>query len=359
MEGIENFVFSNYLGDKASPVTADGGLLHIQLGNKETMPFETEGVDIPNLGTLSSVAAAAISSGNAVNNQLYIQDSAITLKTEGKARQGWSAAAVNVRNPTGDITGNVTVVDNSALLYDEGTDEFSLTRIRVGAANLDSVDNEGISISNNQLWVRNSQLDINSLYSVTAYRSRAQATATENSVYVADSVLRINPYADNNGIEGIYAVRAIPTANNNWLELANNSLTVLACQTSTAQSIETVKTVESAENNTLIVRDSEIESASSIYFAAGSANHESGSVLSKGNSVFIGSTTKDKKMTINYTQDSIGTYVYGGRVYSTDSTNTVQALGNRVSIENLSVNNNSVVRGGYIWGNGANGVASA
>ena len=62
-------------------------------------------------------------------------------------------------------------------------------------------------------------------------------------------------------------------------------------------------------------------------------------------------------MTINYTQDSIGTYVYGGRVYSTDSTNTVQALGNRVSIENLSVNNNSVVRGGYIWGNGANGVA--
>ena len=46
MEGIENFVFSNYLGDKASPVTADGGLLHIQLGNKETSPFETEGVDI-------------------------------------------------------------------------------------------------------------------------------------------------------------------------------------------------------------------------------------------------------------------------------------------------------------------------
>ena len=89
-------MFSNYLGDKASPVTADGGLLHIQLGNKETSPFETEGVDIQNLGPLSSVAAAAISSGNAVNNQLYVQDSAITLKTEGKARQGWSASAVNV-----------------------------------------------------------------------------------------------------------------------------------------------------------------------------------------------------------------------------------------------------------------------
>lgn len=358
MEGIENFVFSNYLGDKASPVTADGGLLHIQLGNKETSPFETEGVDIQNLGPLSSMAAAAISSGNAVNNQLYVQDSAITLKTEGKPRQGWSASAVNVRNPTDDISGNIAVVDNSAILYDEGSDEFSRTRIRVGAANLYFVDNEGISISNNQLWVRNSQLDINSLYGVTAYSGRAQATATENSVYVADSVLRINPYADGNGLEGIYAVRGIPTANNNWLELANNSLTVLACQTSTTQSIETVKAVESAENNTLIVRDSDIESASTIYFAAGTANLASGSVLSKGNSVFIGSTNKDDKMTISYTQDSIGTFVYGGRVYSTDTAITVDASNNSVSIANLSVNNNSVIRAGRVWGDGANGTSN-
>lgn len=358
MDGVEGFIFANYLGDKAAPVTADGGLLHIQLDNRTqgSQPFATAGIDIQNLGTLSNVSTVALSSGGALNNQLFIQDSAVTLETQGQPRQGWSASAVNILNPTDTISGNIAVVDNSAILYDEGSDEFSRTRIRIGAVNVDIFQNS-VNVLNNQLWVSNSQLDINSLYAVSARNNWTQVTANRNSVYVSDSKLRVNPYADGNRVEGIYVVSSTSTANNNWLELANNSLTVLACQTSTAQSIETVKAVESAENNTLIVRDSDIESASTIYFAAGTANLASGSVLSKGNSVFIGSTTKDKKMTINYTQDSIGTYVYGGRVYSTDSTNTVQALENRVSIENLSVNNNSVVRGGYIWGNGANGVA--
>lgn len=361
MDGIEGFIFANYLGDKAAPVTADGGLLHIQLDNRTqgSQPFTTAGIDIADLGPLSNVSTVALSGGGALNNQLFIQDSAVTLETQGQPRQGWSASAVNVLNPTGAISGNTAVVDNSAILYDEGSDGFSQTRIRIGAVNVDIVNNSNpIDISSNQLWIRESQLDINSLYAVYVKNSWTQATANTNSVYVSDSVLRVNPYADGNHVEGIYTVRAASTANNNWLELANNSLTVLACQTPTPLYITAVVAVESAYDNTLIVRDSDITSGSTIYFMAGSADVLADAVLASGNAVFIGSTNKDDKMTISYTQDSIGTFVYGGRVYATDTATTVDASNNSVSIANLSVNNNSVIRAGRVWGDGANGTSN-
>ena len=364
MDGIKGFLFANYADFNSTNVVANGGLLHIQLNNSSdgSQPFVYEGVDFKTLNPLSNVATVALHSSNGANdNQLYIQDSAITLQTEGKKGRGWQASAVNIANITGDVTRNIAVIDNSQILYDEGTDQYSDTRIRLGAVNLTKVNKE-ISVSDNQLWVTDSVLDINSLYAVSIYYSGYGKTkADNNTVYVTDSLLTLNPYVDPNvrdAHEGIYAVASATEANGNWLEITNSSLTVLNCEDPTIQYIETVKGAKSAQGNTLIVRNSDITSKSTIYFSAATVNHSQGADFANGNSVFIGSTDKDNQMTITHEQDGTLTFVYGGRVYSTDSGKTVQANTNQISIENLNINNNAQIIGGYIWGNGSNGDAS-
>lgn len=118
-------------------------------------------------------------------------------------------------------------------MYDEGTDQYSDTRIRLGAVNLTKVNKE-ISVSDNQLWVTDSALDINSLYAVSIYYSGYGKTkADNNTVYVTDSLLTLNPYVDlsvRDAHEGIYAVASATEANGNWLEITNSSLTVLNCE---------------------------------------------------------------------------------------------------------------------------------
>ena len=360
MDGIEGLIFTSYSGNKTPAADASGNLLHIELGNVAGHPFAFNGLDIQDLSTLSSASAVAIQQGSAIDNQLWIRNSAITLQTQGQPRMGWSASAANIENPTGDATGNVVVIDNSNILYDEGTDQFSNTRIRLGAASLKVVNNPsgGTNVSNNALWVRGSQLDANALYAAYIYSNWTRVAAADNSVYIAGSTLRLNPYKDGNGQEGIFAVRAASQADGNWVEITDSDLTVVASQKGDAQYIEAVQAVESAEGNTTIVRDSNITSAATIYFSGASANLASDSVRASSNSVFIGSTNQDARMSINYIEDKIGTYIHGGRVYSTDAATAVDASGNTVSIANLNVNSTTVIRSGYIWGTGANGTIS-
>ena len=357
LDNVNGLIYANYSTSRTSN-TSNENLLLIDLNNRVqgSASATITGLDVYSLMPLHGVAAVGLYQGGANQNTTVIQNSDITINAQD-LRTGWNVAAVNIEYLAADASGNTMIVDNVKISDNYSPIEDSATKISFGAvtSRLDDGGTNKKTLNGNTVWVRNSELDVNAIYGVYLYNVQ-NTVADGNSVYIEGSVLKVNAVADGNQTTGIYAVSSSNTATGNWLEISDTEITV-SKNTTTPYQIYSVGSVEQAQNNTTIVRDSSITSATTIYFSGASANVVSGATLASGNRVFIGSTNAQDRMKINYTEADASTYIFGGRVYSTDQNTQVTAADNLISIENLEINNKTLLYSGYVWGAGANGEA--
>ena len=358
LKDVQGFIYAysntnGYVNGSSMPsALACNNTLILDLNNRDGAAHEIRGVTGFNISQVPSVAAAAIARGGATDNQLLMRNSSIVVKemtgVAGDNRPGWHMAAASVYDAEENSSGNLTLLDNVKISMDPNKAETDRHFVKIGALYLGLL-NKDVSAKHNSLWISESEIEAGSLYSVNRYGGAASYTAENNCVFINNSKLWFNPVSTNsrNSDTGIYAVRNAETANNNWVEITNNEITVAKGEESTtslhfAGAIGAV----SAKANTLIVRDSNITSQHNMTFVGGYAN--SGSAVgntSQGNSVFIGGTTQ--KMTIT---GDVSSTVYGGSAYASSADQEVSSFNNSVAVTNLQANTMNIY-GGRVWTN--------
>ena len=356
LEGVQGFIYAysntnGYMDETAMPSgIASNNTLIIDLNNQGGAALEIRGVTGFNVGSVPTVAAAAIAKGGAVNNQVLMRNSSIVVKEipdlAGENRPGWHMAAASVYDVEENSSGNVAVLENVTIKMDPNKAEKDRYFVKVGALYAATLD-EDVTLNQNSLWITGSEIDASALYGVSIYGGAASATAENNSAYINKSKLWLNPVGTNsrNNEAGIYAVRNADVANNNVVEISDTEITIGAGETDTSSlHFAGAFGAVTAKGNTLIVRDSNITSQHKMTFVGGYANSGSGiGNTAQENSVFIGGTTQ--KMTIT---GDVDTTVYGGSAYASSADQEVSALRNSVAVTNLQANA-MYVYGGRVW----------
>lgn len=285
LEGIDSAIFTVMSQDYSAKNGIDSGVtnssLTIKLDNKGGSRGEFAGGTYVARGDqisadsiqFANVAAAAVQTGQAIDNSVWIENSDIDHTATSRLLIIHTATVDQLYSdaPEAAVSGNSLTIQNSELI---SKNDKGFKNIQLGAAYISSFDTDVLGADtnpvakNNTLSITNSTVDAQYIQTVSTSGAYNKAFAAPNNrLNIENSTINTGAlYSHSEGVYGIRNARIYTTvgfedANDNVLSIGKTTIThdlgFNLSQKDTARylSIATVNGTEHAARNTLLLQD--------------------------------------------------------------------------------------------------------